>query len=59
MYEFNCGHQECGSQLASSDKDVLMRDVVAHLKESHNIQTATQTLVSYLEATCVRTRTDR
>ncbi|MCA1696280.1 MAG: DUF1059 domain-containing protein [Actinobacteria bacterium] len=59
MYEFNCGHQECGSQLTSSDKDALLREIVAHVKEAHNIQTATQTLVAYLEATCVRTVSNR
>ncbi|MGH3766899.1 MAG: DUF1059 domain-containing protein [Pseudonocardiaceae bacterium] len=59
MYEFTCGHQECSAQLASSDKDVLMGQVADHLKDVHNVQTATQTLLGYLEATCVRTRLDR
>lgn len=59
MYEFTCGHQECGSQFTSSDKDVLMRQAVDHLKEAHNIPQATQTLAAYLEATCVTTTTDR
>jgi predicted small metal-binding protein len=51
MYEFNCGHQECASQFTSSDKDVLMRQVADHLKEAHNVQAATQTLLGYLETT--------
>jgi predicted small metal-binding protein len=59
MYEFNCGHQECASQFTSSGKDVLMRQVADHLKEAHNVQTATQTLLGYLETTCVTTSTDR
>ncbi|HEY6423648.1 MAG TPA: DUF1059 domain-containing protein [Pseudonocardiaceae bacterium] len=53
MLEFNCGHQECSSQMRSSDKDYLMRQVAEHLKEAHNVQTATQTLLQYLETTCV------
>ncbi len=59
MHEFTCGHQECSSQFSSSDKNVLMRQVADHLKEVHNVQTATQTLLGYLEATCVTTREDR
>jgi predicted small metal-binding protein len=53
MHEFTCGHQECSSQLTSSDKDVLMSQVADHLKKAHNVQTATQTLLGYLETTCV------
>lgn len=59
MHEFNCGHQECSSQFTSSDKDYLMRQVAEHLKEVHNVQTATQTLLGYLETTCVTTTPDR
>jgi predicted small metal-binding protein len=55
MYEFTCGHQECSSQFAASDKDYLMRQVADHLKQVHNVHTATQTLLGYLEATCVTT----
>jgi predicted small metal-binding protein len=59
MHEFTCGHQECGSQFTSSDKDVLMRQVADHLKEAHSVQTATQTLMGYLETMCVKTVPDR
>jgi len=59
MHEFTCGHQECSSELTSSDKDVLMHQVADHLKEVHNVQTATQTLLGYLDATCVTTTLDR
>jgi predicted small metal-binding protein len=59
MYEFTCGHQECGSQFTSSDKDVLMRQVGEHLKEAHAVQTPTQTLLGYLETMCVTTVPDR
>lgn len=59
MYEFSCGHQECGSQFTSTKRDVLMSQVADHLKETHNVQTATQTLLGYLETTCVTTSTDR
>jgi predicted small metal-binding protein len=59
MHDFTCGHQECSSQFTSSDKDVLMRQVADHLKEAHNVQTATQTLLAYLETTCVTTTPGR
>ena len=59
MHEFTCGHQECSSQFTASDKDYLMRQVANHLKEVHNVQKATQTLLGYLETTCVTTTPDR
>ena len=59
MHEFTCGHQECSSQFTSSDKDTLMRQVGDHLKEAHNVQTVTQTLLGYLETTCVTSSPDR
>jgi predicted small metal-binding protein len=59
MHEFQCGHQECGSQFAASDKAALMRQVEEHLREVHNVEKATQTLLSYLESTCVTTRSVR
>jgi predicted small metal-binding protein len=33
-----------------------MQQVADHLKEAHNVDKATETLMSYLEATCVTTR---
>jgi predicted small metal-binding protein len=59
MLEFTCGHQECGSQFTSSNKDVLLSQVADHLKKAHAVQTPTQTLMGYLEATCVTTVPDR
>ena len=59
MHEFTCGHQECSSQFSSSDKNYLMRQVADHLKDAHSVQTATQTLLGYLETTCVTTTPDR
>jgi len=59
MHEFTCGHQECSSQFTSSTKDALMLQVADHLKEVHSVQTATQTLLGYLEATCVTSTSDR
>jgi predicted small metal-binding protein len=56
MHQFECGHQECFSQYTASNKDDLMRQVAEHLKETHNVQNATKTLMSYLEATCVTTK---
>jgi len=60
MHEFQCGHLECGSRITASDKDYLMQQVAAHLKDVHNVQQATETLLTYLESTCVTsTATDR
>jgi predicted small metal-binding protein len=56
MHQFQCGHQECFSQYTAANKDDLMRKVAEHLKEAHNVQTPTQTLMGYLEETCVTTR---
>ena len=56
MLQFQCGHQECFSQYTASNKDDLMRQVAEHLKDSHDVNTATKTLMDYLEATCVTTR---
>ncbi|MGH3672427.1 MAG: DUF1059 domain-containing protein [Pseudonocardiaceae bacterium] len=53
MHEFHCAHQECGSQLAASDKYYLMRQVAEHLKDAHRVDRATETLMTYLEETCV------
>ena len=33
-----------------------MRQVEEHLRDVHNVDKATETLMSYLEATCVTTR---
>ncbi len=54
QHEFVCAHEECSSEFASHDKSTLMKQVADHLKEAHNVQTATQTLLGYLEATSVR-----
>lgn len=56
MYQFQCGHQECLSQYTASDKKALMQQVEDHLKEAHGVHKATETLMSYLEVTCVTTR---
>ena len=53
MHQFQCGHQECFSQFGSPNKDDLMRQVADHLREVHNVEKATQTLLRYLESTCV------
>jgi hypothetical protein len=59
MHEFTCGHQECSSQFTSSDKNVLMQQVADHLVEYHAVQKPNQTLLGYLETTCVTTTPDR
>jgi predicted small metal-binding protein len=47
---------ECFSQFTAPTKDDLMRQVSEHLKNAHSVDEATQTLMSYLESTCVTTR---
>jgi predicted small metal-binding protein len=59
MHEFQCGHQECGSRLTASDKDHLRRQVAEHLRDAHGVNKATETLMTYLEATCVTTTSSR
>lgn len=56
MHQFQCGHEECGSQLTAPNKDDLMRQVAQHLKDAHNVDKATETLMKYLESTCVTVR---
>jgi predicted small metal-binding protein len=53
MHAFHCAHQECGSQFTASDKYYLMRQVAEHLKDAHRVDRVTETLMTYLEATCV------
>lgn len=55
MHKFQCGHQECGSQYTAADREFLMMQVAQHLKDAHAVNAPTQTLMSYLEATCVTT----
>lgn len=52
-YRFQCGHEECGSQITASTRDDLMLLIAQHLKDAHSIYTVTNTLLSYLESTCV------
>jgi predicted small metal-binding protein len=59
MHEFQCGHQECDSSFTASDKDHLMSMVAQHLKDEHAVPKATETLMTYLAATCVTTSPDR
>jgi predicted small metal-binding protein len=56
MQLFQCGHEECGSQFAAPNKDDLMRQVAQHLKDAHNVDRVTQTLLGYLESKCVTVR---
>lgn len=53
MHEFQCAHQECGSYITASDKYYLMSQVADHLKDAHKVDRATETLMTYLETTCV------
>ncbi len=59
MHEFTCGHQECSSQFSSADKEYLMRQVAEHVKEVHDLQFVPQSVLGFLETTCVTTTPDR
>lgn len=59
MHEFECGHQECGARYRASSRDHLMQEVVEHLKGEHNVAQPTETLMTYLEATCVTESTGK
>lgn len=59
MQEFRCGHQECGSRLTATSNDELKRLMAQHLKEVHDVDRPTQTLMNYLETTCVTSVPDR
>jgi predicted small metal-binding protein len=53
MYRFQCGHEQCGSQIIAPTRDDLMLLIGQHLKEVHSVDKVTNTLMSYLESTCV------
>lgn len=59
IHEFQCGHQECDSVFTASDKNYLERQIAEHLRTAHNVDKATETLMAYLNATCVTTSPDR
>lgn len=56
MYQFECGHEQCGSQFIAPTTNDLMRQVAQHLKDAHSVDKVTDTLMSYLESTCVTVR---
>ncbi|MGH3671223.1 MAG: DUF1059 domain-containing protein [Pseudonocardiaceae bacterium] len=53
MLYFQCGHEECGSELTASNRDDLMLLIAQHLKDTHSIDKVTDTLLGYLESMCV------
>lgn len=52
-YLFQCGHEECGSELTAASRDALMPLVAQHLKDAHSVEKVTAALLGYLESTCV------
>lgn len=54
MQEFRCASPECKSQFTAPTKEELTRKMAEHLKDAHNVQTPTQTIVNYLVETSVR-----
>lgn len=53
VYRFQCGHEQCTTQVHASTMDGLRLLIAQHLKETHSVPNVTDTLVSYLESTCV------
>jgi predicted small metal-binding protein len=53
MYQLQCGHEQCGSQFTSPDKDELMRQLAQHLQDVHHVHRVTETLIKYLESRCL------
>ncbi|MQA13927.1 MAG: DUF1059 domain-containing protein [Pseudonocardiaceae bacterium] len=51
MQEFHCDSPACASHLTASTKDELMRQVEQHVKDVHNVDNPTQTILSYLAST--------
>lgn len=57
MKEFQCGSPECSAHFTATDRDTLRAEIAEHVKKAHNVETATGTLVDYLEATSARDTT--
>jgi predicted small metal-binding protein len=53
VYRFQCGHEQCGSQIIAPTRDDLRLLIAQHLKETHSVDKVTNTLMIYLESTCV------
>ena len=53
VYRFQCGHEQCGSQIIAPTRDDLRLLIAQHLKEAHSVDKVTNTLLIYLEPTCV------
>lgn len=53
MKEFQCDSPECSSHFTAGDTEEMRREIAKHLKNAHDIETPTQTIMSYLETTSV------
>jgi predicted small metal-binding protein len=53
VYRFQCGHEQCRGQVFAPTKDDLEVLIAQHLKEVHSVNKVTDTLMSYIESTCV------
>jgi hypothetical protein len=53
VYRFQCGHEQCRSQVFAPTKGDLEILIAQHLKEVHSVNKVTDTLMSYIESTCV------
>ena len=53
VYRFQCGHEQCGSQIIAPTRDDLRLLIAQHLEEAHSVDKVTNTLITYLESTCV------
>ena len=53
VYRFQCGHEQCGSEVFAPTMSDLEGLIAQHLKEVHSVNPVTDTLMSYIESTCV------
>ena len=51
--EFQCDSPECSSHFTAGDSEEMRREIAKHLKDAHDIDTPTQTIMNYLETTSV------
>jgi hypothetical protein len=53
VYRFQCGHEQCRTEVIAPTKDDLTLLIAQHLKEAHSVSKVTDTLMSYMMSTCV------
>ncbi|MCW2631287.1 MAG: hypothetical protein JWR88_249 [Pseudonocardia sp.] len=57
--EFQCDSPECSSHFTAADTEEMRREIAKHLRDVHDIDTPTQTIMNYLETTSVKETSGR